>query len=402
LQDRLATTILRQFSAFLLGRLEMKPVFSRVVFIACLLACVTSAASARQWVNRKTAQRFEGEFVRVIDMQVVILRAGRPQMVPMADLVDKDRDFVQKELEKVGKEGLVASPDSLRTWTDVEGRTNKAAFVKMQDRDVVLGNSKGMHKVPYEVLSPGDQEYVRAELNAQGKGNLIPADENEVKIANRADTPAKSASSPAMPKEEAAKPKEEPAKPPAAHVADAESTNVTEPTRPAAPPPTVDLASLGAESSEKKPSSDPAATKPSATTPPAAAVNPPAKSAAPPVEAGETMDDAFPAPAAGAPAKPAAGPAPPAGPQVEGYGYCSRCKKTRAGRQPGETCPGCLEPLDMFMKMDGTLVELEGKTMWDEYGTIVISVVLLLAGLGAFIVWKQRTDQQADQRRELK
>ena len=100
----------------------MKPELLRIAGLMTLLVgCLCQEASARQWLDKKNVRRFDAEFVRIHDGNVVLMRGGRTQTIPLADLADKDQDFVRHEMESRGKPWLAAAPESLRAWTDSQG-----------------------------------------------------------------------------------------------------------------------------------------------------------------------------------------------------------------------------------------------------------------------------------------
>jgi DNA-directed RNA polymerase subunit RPC12/RpoP len=68
---------------------------------------------------------------------------------------------------------VVASSEA-RTWTDAQGRTVEAEFVRMHSGKVVLMRGNKPLTVPYDTLSPDDQEFVLQEMEKDGKGKSIP------------------------------------------------------------------------------------------------------------------------------------------------------------------------------------------------------------------------------------
>ena len=60
-----------------------------------------------------------------------------------------------------------------RTWTDKQGKTINAKFVRLVKEDVVLKGGK-VFRVPFSQLSVQDQGYVAEQLDKQRKGHLLP------------------------------------------------------------------------------------------------------------------------------------------------------------------------------------------------------------------------------------
>ncbi len=358
----------------------MKPEMLRIVAVMSLLmGCLCQAASARQWLDKKQGKRFEAEFVRVQDGNVVFARGVRTQTVPLVDLGDKDQEYLRREMESRGKPWLVASPESLRTWTDTQGRSNSAMFIRMMGRDALLGNRKGTYQVPFELLSDSDQEFVRQELAAQGKADQLPADSPEEASAKRLakkneDAKGKPASNEVIGGVVGGRPFDAdmaadtnaPEKPPA-KAGNGELASITPPGPPvgnSAVAASEDTTPKDGPKTEKQPNSDSAS---------ALDLNVPAV----------PEHSAAPTPAAARPAAP-----PPMDPSIKGYPYCSRCKRASPGQQPGGPCGGCGQPLDLFQNLDGSIEEVEGLGFWAQNGTIIIVGVVCVCGFIGFRTWK--------------
>ncbi|MFN0052662.1 MAG: SHD1 domain-containing protein [Planctomycetales bacterium] len=71
--------------------------------------------------------------------------------------------------------GTTTAFAKLRTWTDAQGRTVKADFVRMNGAVVVLKSNTGkVISIPFAQLSEDDQDYLRDLLESKGKGDQIP------------------------------------------------------------------------------------------------------------------------------------------------------------------------------------------------------------------------------------
>jgi hypothetical protein len=380
----------------------MKPNMLRIVAVMCLLTgCLCQAATGRQWLDKKQGKRFEAEFVRVLDGTVVFMRGVRTQTMPLVDLGDKDQEYIRREMESRGKPWLVASPESLRTWTDTQGRTNSAMFIRMIGRDVLLGNTKGTYQVPFELLSAGDQDFLRLELTAQGKADQLPAESLEEAFATRLAKMNEDVKDKPAPKEAVGgvvggRPFDadlaadvKPSEKPASKAGDGELASI-------APPGPPTGKSAAADPKEMAPKE----TAPKETAPKDAVSNDaspehPAKTEKQPndndvaslLDLGASASPQKP----GAAAAPAAvkPPAPPAlDPSIKGFPYCSRCKRPSPGQKPGGPCTGCGKPLDLFQNLDGSIEEVEGLGFWSQYGTMIIVGVVCVVGFIGFRAWK--------------
>ena len=70
---------------------------------------------------------------------------------------------------------LLASASAYaRIWTDSQGRKVNGTFVRVFQGNVVLKVGVKTLSVPFESLSAEDQEYLRKDLEAKGKGDLLP------------------------------------------------------------------------------------------------------------------------------------------------------------------------------------------------------------------------------------
>lgn len=67
-----------------------------------------------------------------------------------------------------------AAAAKTRTWTDNQGRTMTAQFVRVFEGQVILSRGNKPLRVPFYSLSEDDQEYVKEQLTAKGQAHLIP------------------------------------------------------------------------------------------------------------------------------------------------------------------------------------------------------------------------------------
>ncbi len=68
----------------------------------------------------------------------------------------------------------VLARDKDRLWTDNAGQKTEAEFVRVHEGQVILRRGNRMITVPFENLSPADQQYLRGELAAKGQSDLLP------------------------------------------------------------------------------------------------------------------------------------------------------------------------------------------------------------------------------------
>lgn len=69
---------------------------------------------------------------------------------------------------------FIAASALARTWTDNQENQIRAKFIRVFDGNVILQKGIKVIKVPFEDLCAEDQEYVRKQLEAKGKANLLP------------------------------------------------------------------------------------------------------------------------------------------------------------------------------------------------------------------------------------
>jgi hypothetical protein len=69
---------------------------------------------------------------------------------------------------------LSISAAAARTWTDTQGRTTEAEFVRIFNGNAVFQRGNQVVKVPFANLSADDQSFIRAELKRKGQEDLLP------------------------------------------------------------------------------------------------------------------------------------------------------------------------------------------------------------------------------------
>lgn len=69
---------------------------------------------------------------------------------------------------------VASAENNPRTWTDVQGRTMEAVFVRVVNGTAVFHRGKQVVKVPYSQLSAADQDRIRAQLKREGHEDQLP------------------------------------------------------------------------------------------------------------------------------------------------------------------------------------------------------------------------------------
>ncbi len=69
---------------------------------------------------------------------------------------------------------VACAENNPRTWTDVQGRTMEAVFVRVVNGTAVFQRGKQVLKVPYSQLSTADQDRIRAQLKREGHEDQLP------------------------------------------------------------------------------------------------------------------------------------------------------------------------------------------------------------------------------------
>jgi hypothetical protein len=121
---------------------------------------------------KATFVRVEGDVVVLLDERRKALR------LPLDRLSEEDRAWANEQAAKQPPQNApatsppeAAAPNPPRTWTDTQGRTLKAAFVRVEgDVVVVLDERRKTLRLPLDRLSEED----RAWANEQAAGQPQP------------------------------------------------------------------------------------------------------------------------------------------------------------------------------------------------------------------------------------
>lgn len=125
-------------------------------------------ADGRTWTDLK-GRTMEAKFVRVSGNEVVLEKGFKVVRVPLDQLSEADRQYVQKQLDAEGQ----------RIWTDVHGKPLSARLLRIVEGKVELREQDQKIQIPFAKLSYEDQEFARKYLEERGQGDQVPKpDEN--------------------------------------------------------------------------------------------------------------------------------------------------------------------------------------------------------------------------------
>lgn len=158
--------------------------------IALTLLCLAQAGGARTWTNLM-GRTFEGEFVRVMGDEVVVLIKGRGEVkVPIVLLSEEDQKFVaaQKTAAPAAEAAPMAGrrPANLadavkrRVWTDKRGDTISAQWVNVVGDQLQFKIGNQISLVPYLDFCDDDRQLVQDFMHAQGTGLSLPPEKNDL------------------------------------------------------------------------------------------------------------------------------------------------------------------------------------------------------------------------------
>jgi hypothetical protein len=184
-----------------------------------LLALVVSARSScaaevRTWTD-VAGRKTEAKFVRVFNGEVILEKDGRMLKVPLARFSADDQKHIRElstsplatakaaskgaaasrevanaaaataQTKKDGASGQTAEKSAaksaaaelrqMRDWRDNAGGVIKARFERVFGRQVVLAAGNRLRTIDFSRLSAADQEFVRKNLEAQGRAAEVPA-----------------------------------------------------------------------------------------------------------------------------------------------------------------------------------------------------------------------------------
>ncbi len=99
---------------------------ARLLLFSCAVGCcLAGSAWGRTWLDKKQGRRIEAVFVRIYDGEVVLQRGNRPLKIPLADLSNRDVEYIRRETESRGKPWLAAPPEDLANGPIRKGEKSK-------------------------------------------------------------------------------------------------------------------------------------------------------------------------------------------------------------------------------------------------------------------------------------
>jgi len=180
---------------------------TRSVCAVVLVAAVATASLGRTWTS-ENGKAIEAEFVKFADngASIVLDMDGKRFNVPLNRLSPADRDYLKglkaslkgegKDLsdaqidekvddaiqddkkttpsENADQQALLRSLRGKRVWTDRNGISVEARFVRFVYGTLVLNDPPRYHKVPFYDLSLKDRQFLHDCYVAMGKAEEIP------------------------------------------------------------------------------------------------------------------------------------------------------------------------------------------------------------------------------------
>jgi hypothetical protein len=190
------------------------PVAASIVFVALLVpARSVHADDVRTWTD-VAGRKTEAKFVRVFNGEVILEKDGRMLKVPLARFSAADQKHIREQaspaspteptakndaaprgdggkaaktaLEKTNEASADAAKETnakqaaaelrrVRDWRDNAGNVVKARFERIFGSQVVLGAGARVRTIDFSRLSSADQEFLRRNLEAQGRAAEVPA-----------------------------------------------------------------------------------------------------------------------------------------------------------------------------------------------------------------------------------
>jgi hypothetical protein len=185
------------------------------VVLNCLVASASrgDAAEVRTWTD-VAGRKTEAKFVRVFNGEVILEKDGRMLKVPLARFSNDDQKYIREQATspppaadpasktdaasrgvgnaattpagaKVDESTADANQPNaksaavelrrLRDWRDNAGSVIKARFERFFGSQVVLSVGNRMRTIDFARLSAADQEFLRRNLEAQGRAADVPA-----------------------------------------------------------------------------------------------------------------------------------------------------------------------------------------------------------------------------------
>jgi hypothetical protein len=186
------------------------------IVLMALLALTenVSAAEVRTWTD-VAGRKTEAKFVRIFNGEVILEKDGRMLKVPLARFSGDDQKYIREQgaspaptadaasktdaatrgdggketkqapakadeasagdAKEPNAKAAVAELRRMRDWRDNSGNVVKARFERVFGSQVVLGAGNRLRTIDFSRLSAADQEFLRRNLEAQGRAAEVPS-----------------------------------------------------------------------------------------------------------------------------------------------------------------------------------------------------------------------------------
>ncbi len=168
---------LKTYKAFLGG----------LIAAGLLTATIVCDAQGREWTDNK-GRKIEAEFVREEGDKVVLDTSSKVYKVPLSSLSQSDQDFVKSQRDKAAGSTTESASGDMRQWTDADGNTLQATFVRATESMVYLQTKTAEKGIAFLRLSGADQNYVCQILVSRGDAKL--ASQLTALVSTSAGTPS--------------------------------------------------------------------------------------------------------------------------------------------------------------------------------------------------------------------
>jgi hypothetical protein len=121
----------------------------------------------------------------------VVLKSGsQTQLVPLSQLSQQDRDYIESQLNKKRDDD---EGQPIRIWTDRLGNQITASFLRMNDTQVGLLEGGRPRAIAFMELSEADRKHIKDLLRQQGQQEQVAALEQHEEEAAKAAAAAREA-----------------------------------------------------------------------------------------------------------------------------------------------------------------------------------------------------------------
>lgn len=163
-----------------------------------LSATIVSDAQGREWTDNK-GRKIEAEFVSEEGDKVVLDTNSKVYKVPLSSLSQPDQDFVKSQRDKAAGGTTEGALGDLRQWTDADGNTLQAKFVRATESMVYLQTKTAEKGIAFLRLSGADQNHVCQILVSRGDAKLASQLTALVSTSAGTPSPIPAAATPSLP-----------------------------------------------------------------------------------------------------------------------------------------------------------------------------------------------------------